>query len=137
MASLWISLGSLWVTPQFTVTHVAPDGPVLVCHPQPGSALPPSSLPQAPQALPVSALLWGVQPSPYVFLSAHLWPVWPPSPGSAFLSLLSRRYAGMSTFCVPPRSLFSPSLSLSSQPWGFSSVPREPAGGHSSKCMAC
>lgn len=52
MASLWISLGSLWVTPQFTVTCVAADGPVLVCHPQPGSPLPPSSLPQAPRALP-------------------------------------------------------------------------------------
>lgn len=48
IASLWISLGSLWVTPQLSVARVAADGPVLVHRPQPGPVPPPSSLPQAP-----------------------------------------------------------------------------------------
>lgn len=33
IASLWISLGSLWVTPQLSVARVAADGPVLVHRP--------------------------------------------------------------------------------------------------------
>lgn len=78
MASLWISLGSLWVTPQLSVARAAADGRCwcivlsqgrcfILCPRPPGSASP----------APV-----GVQPFLYVYLPSHLWPVWPPSPGS-------------------------------------------------------
>lgn len=78
-----------------------------------GPRFPRPLCPRHPRLCPLSALLWGVQPSPYVCLSAHLWPVWPPSPGSVPSGPFSAGVLRLEHLLCPSPSLFSPSLSLS------------------------
>lgn len=137
IASLWVSLGSPWVTPPLSVTHIAADGLVLVHRPQPGSAFPSSSLPQAPGLCQSPALLWEYSHSCMCTCLLVCGPCGRLAPAPCLqLSLLTRRYASFERLFLSLPDPSFPHPSLSSQLWGLSSVPRERAVGHSSKPMA-
>lgn len=116
IASLWVSLGSPWVTPPLSVTHIAADGLVLVHRPQPGSAFPPSSLPQSPGLCQSPALLWEYSHSCMCTCLLVCGPCGRLAPAPCLqLSLLTRRYASFERLlCPSPIPLFHiPLLALS------------------------